>query len=290
MTAGFGDLPARFCDPATANIAIIPVPYDRTSTWKKGSDLGPQAIIEASHQVEWYDIPTGTEVYREGIATLDPVLCEAGPEKLADAVEEQVGRLLASGILPVVLGGDHSVAIGAIRAAARSFPSASVLQIDAHADTREEYGGSKFNHACVMARAREWCSVVQVGLRAVDGREMVGLEPHRVFWAHEIASKGRSNTEWMDDAVSPLDDPVWVTIDLDAFDPSIVPATGTPEPGGLDWYQVTGLLARVANRRRVIGFDVVELLPTDQHWASAFLAAKLVYRFLAMIFASRSGE
>ena len=290
MTAGFGDLPARFCDPATAKIAILPVPYDRTSTWKKGADLGPQAIIEASHQVEWYDIPTGTEVYREGIATLDPVLCEAGPEELADAVDKQVGHLLASGVLPVVLGGDHSVAIGAIRAAARSFPGVSVLQIDAHADTREEYGGSRFNHACVMARAREWCSVVQVGLRAVDGSEMAGLESYRVFWAHEIASAGRCNTEWMDDAVSPLDDPVWVTMDLDAFDPSILPATGTPEPGGLDWYEVTGLLERVANRRRVIGFDVVELLPTDQHWASDFLAAKLVYRFLSMIFACRSSD
>jgi agmatinase len=284
-SAGFGDLPAEFTDPTTAGIAVLPVPYDRTSTWMKGADRGPQAIIDASHQVEWYDIPTATEVYRRGIATLDPVLCDEGPERLADLVDERVAGLLAGGILPVVLGGEHSVSIGAIRAAARQLPGVSVLQVDAHADTREVYQGSRFNHACVMARVREWCPVVQVGIRAVDVSEMAGLEPHRVFWAHEIAAAGRSDTSWMDDAVSPLGEAVWVTLDLDGFDPSVLPATGTPEPGGLDWYQVMGLLERVARRRRVIGFDVVELLPSDEHWASSFLAAKLVYRFLSMIFA-----
>ena len=286
--AGFGDLPAGFADPASAEIAVLPVPYDRTSTWMKGADRGPQAIIEASHQVEWFDIPTATEVYRRGIATLDPVLCEEGPERLADLVDERVAGLLADGVLPVVLGGEHSVSIGAIRAAARLLPGVSVLQIDAHADTREEYQGSRFNHACVMARVREWCPVVQVGIRAVDISEIAGLVPHRVFWAHEIAAAGPSDTTWMDDAVSPLGDAVWVTLDLDGFDPSVLPATGTPEPGGLDWYQVIGLLERVARRRRVIGFDVVELLPSEEHWASSFLAAKLVYRFLSMIFAYRS--
>lgn len=284
---GFGDLPAPFFDPAHAAIAVLPVPYDLTSTWKKGADRGPRAIIEASHQVEWFDIPTGTEVYRQGIATLEPVVCGDGPERLADLVDEQVSALLARGVLPVVLGGEHSVSIGAIRAAARLRPGTSVLQIDAHADTREEYQGSRFNHACVMARARELCPVVQVGIRAVDISEMPGLDPHRVFWAHDIAAAGTDDTAWMDNAVSPLGDPVWVTVDLDGFDPSVLPATGTPEPGGLDWYQVIGLLERVARRRRVIGFDVVELLPTDEHWGSAFLAAKLVYRFLSMIFAYR---
>jgi len=285
---GYGDLPEACVDPATAAIAVLPVPYDRTSTWKKGADRGPDAIIEASHQLEWYDVPTGTDVYRQGIATLEPVMCDDGPEKLADLVDDRISALLESRVLPVVLGGEHSVSIGAIRAAARLRPGTSVLQIDAHADTREEYEGSRFNHACVMARVREHCPVVQVGIRAVDRSEMPGLDPHRVFWAHDIAAAGRSNTAWMDDAVSPLGDPVWVTIDLDGFDPSVVPATGTPEPGGLDWYQVTGLLERVTRRRRVIGFDVVELLPTDEHWASSFLAAKLVYRFLSMIFAYRA--
>ncbi len=167
-----------------------------------------------------------------GIATLDPVVCDEGPEQLADRIDEKVAALLEAGVFPVVLGGEHSVSIGAIRAAARLRPGTSVLQIDAHADTRDEYQGSKFNHACVMARARELCPVVQVGIRAVDISEMAGLDPHLVFWAHDIAAAGRDHTAWMDDAVSPLGDPVWVTIDLDGFDPSVLPATGTPEPGG----------------------------------------------------------
>lgn len=289
-TSGFGGLPEHYRNPASAQVAVLPVPYDRTSTWRKGADRGPAAIIEASQQVEWFDIPTGTEVYRRGIATLEPVLCDGGPEELADLVEPRVAALLETGVLPVVLGGDHSVAIGAIRAASRCSNDASVLQIDAHADTRESYLGSRLNHACVMARARELCPVVQVGIRAVDRSEMATLEPHRVFWAHAIAAAGPGDESWMDDAVSPLADQVWVTIDLDAFDPSLVPATGTPEPGGLDWYQVTGLLERVARRRRVLGFDVVELLPIEGQWASEFLAAKLVYRFLSMIFAYGARE
>ncbi len=285
-STGFGDLPERFRDPATARVAVLPVPYDRTSTWQKGAGRGPEAIIEASRQVEWYDIPTGSEVCRQGIATLDPVVCDEGPEQLADLVDGRVTALLRAGVLPVVLGGDHSVAIGAIRAAAREC-EISVLQIDAHADTRDEYAGSSYNHACVMARVREWCPVVQVGIRALDRSEVGSLDADRVFWAHEIAAAGPGATTWMDDAVSPLGEQVWVTIDLDGFDPSVLPATGTPEPGGLDWYQVTGLLERVARRRRIVGFDVVELLPHEAHWASEFLAAKLVYRFLSMIFAYR---
>jgi agmatinase len=290
LGTGFGDLPARFRDPATAQVVVLPVPYDQASTWKRGADRGPAAMIEASAQLEWFDIPTGTEVYRRGIATLEPMIFDGSPEALADLVEPRVRALLEDGVLPVVLGGDHSVSIGAIRAAAHHSSDAAVLQIDAHADTRDEYGGSRYNHACVMARAREFCPVVQVGIRAVDGSEIAALEPHRVFWAHQIADAAPGDTSWMDDAVSPLGDDVWVTIDLDAFDPSVLPATGTPEPGGLDWYQMTGLLERVARRRRVIGFDVVELLPTQGHWASEFLAAKLIYRFLSMIFAYRSNE
>ena len=287
---GFADLPPEFSNSATARIAILPVPYDRTSTWNKGADRGPAAIIEASHQVEWYDIQTRTEVYRHGIKTLEAVTCEEGPEVLADLVDARVTETLEGGVLPVVLGGDHSVAIGAIRAAARFHGGASVLQIDAHADTREQYQGSPYNHACVMARARQWCDVIQVGIRAVDASEVPALQADRVFWAHDIAAAAPGDTGWMTRAVEALRGPVWVTIDLDGLDPSILPATGTPEPGGLDWYQLTGLLDQVARRRQIIGFDVVELLPTQGQWASDFLAAKLIYRFLSMIFAHGVGR
>jgi len=280
----FCELPDELADLDHAVAAVLPVPYDLTSTWKKGADAGPRAILEASHHIEWYDVATRRETCRLGIATLDAVTTDESPEILADLVDHRVTEILGRNVLPVVLGGDHSVSIGAIRAAARERNDVSVLQIDAHADTRESYAGSTFNHACVMARAREFCPIVQVGIRAVELAEVRGLESDRVVWAHQINGPG-TESGWVDRVLGQLTENVYVTIDLDGFDPSIVPATGTPEPGGLDWYQVTGLLERVVASHRVVGFDVVELLPAPGQWASEFLAAKLVYRFLSQIFA-----
>ena len=275
-------------DPSVAAAAIIPVPYDLTSTWRKGADRGPSALLDASGTVELYDIETGSEPWKRGIATLPPILHDGGPEELAVLVRGVVAEVLRRGAIPVVIGGEHSVTIGAVEAAADAFPGVGVLQIDAHGDTRESYEGSTHNHACVMARARERCPIVQVGIRAVDGSEIARLDPTRVFWAHEIVA--RSDTGWMDEVVSLLPDTVYLTIDLDAFDPSLLPATGTPEPGGLGWYAVNELVRRVAQSRRIVGFDVVELLPTPGEHASDFVAAKLVHRVLAEVFGSGDGS
>lgn len=279
----FFELPDELANPETARAAILPVPYDRTATWKKGADRAPQAILEASHHIELFDVVTGIEPCKWGIATLDSIVFDGPPEKLADLVDDRVSELLENSKLPVVLGGDHSISIGAIRAAARLVDGVTVLQLDAHTDTREEYDGSAFNHACTMNWARKWCPIVQVGIRAVDGPEMPLLDQERVFYAHQICGQVTS-TDWIDRVVELLGEKVYVTIDVDCFDPSAVPATGTPEPGGLDWYQVDALLGQVALRNEVVGFDLVELLPTPGHWASDFLAAKLVYRFLGRIF------
>lgn len=278
----FFDLPEEAADPEDAAAILLPVPYDATASWLKGAAGGAAEILEASRHVELWDIETASEPWRWGIAALDPLEFDGSPRELADQVAERVGDVLAAGRLPIVLGGEHSVTIGAVQAAAEAFPRLSVLQLDAHADTRESYQGSTQSHACVMARVRELCPIVQVGIRSVDTSEVPHLESDRVFWAHEIA--GELTDSWIERAVRLLTRDVYVTIDLDAFDPSVVPATGTPEPGGLDWYQVTALLAAVARERRVVAFDVVELLPG--HPPSAFLAAKLIYRFLAEIFAA----
>jgi len=271
-------------DPAAAAAAIIPVPYDLTSTWRKGADRGPSALLVASATIELYDIQTESEPWKRGIVTLPPVLHDSDPNELAGLVRTAAAAVLARGAIPVVIGGEHSVTIGAVEAAADAFPGVGVLQIDAHGDTRESYEGSTHNHACVMARARERCPIVQVGIRAVDSSEIPGLDPNRVFWAHEIV--GRKDSNWMDDVVSLLPENVYLTIDLDAFDPSLLPATGTPEPGGLGWYEVNDLVRRVAQDRRIVGFDVVELLPLPGEHASDFIAAKLVHRVLAEIFAN----
>jgi agmatinase len=267
-------------EPSDAAAAILPVPYDATSSWLRGSAEGPAAIIEASRYVEVWDVETKSEPWRRGIVVCEPVLFDGSPGLLATEVEARVGGILDGGQLPIVLGGEHSVTIGATRAVAKRLPDLSVLQIDAHGDTRESYHGSGHNHACVMARVREHCPIVQVGIRSIDSSEVERLDENRVFWAHEIVSQ--RTADWSSRVVELLTDDVYVTIDVDGFDPSIIPATGTPEPGGLDWYQVNGLLAEVARRRRIVGFDVVELLPG--HPPSAFTAAKLIYRFLAEIF------
>lgn len=287
---GFGGLPAEFRNPRTARIAVLPVPYDLTSSWKKGADKGPQALIDASASMELYDIPTRSEVYRKGIITLDPIVENGPPEIMTDRVDEACTAILEGGKFPVVLGGEHSVSIGAIRAAARRHKNLTILQIDAHGDTRESYDGSPFNHACVMARAREWCSITQVGIRAIDIEEVAGMKEDRVFFGHEIEEHvARGDDSWMDRVIDTLDENVYITIDLDAFDPSLLPATGTPEPGGMRWREVNELLRRVCNQRNVVGFDVVELLPTEGHWASEFVAAKLVYRLLSMVFSNQMG-
>lgn len=277
----FLDLPAEFSSPEDSKVVILPVPYDATSTFRKGADRGPQALLDASEALETYDLETGWEPHLLGITTRPPLSHEGSPETLADRLDQAVGDVLDQGRLPVVLGGDHSVSIGAMRAAARRFPRLTVLQIDAHADTRESYEGSAFNHACVMARARGFCSVSQVGIRAVDRSELAALDPTRVWYAHQIV--GDPQRRWIEAVVDSLAEEVYLTIDLDAFDPSLVPATGTPEPGGLGWYDVIQLIDAVASSRRVVAFDVVELCPIPGHQTSEFIAAKLVYRTLAAV-------
>lgn len=276
----YGGLPDKYSEAGNAEIVIIPVPYDETSTWIKGSDKGPEAIMKASANMELYDIETDSEVYLRGIHTGLPVTEKSSPEAMVEKVFDRVSSTLRNGKFPVVLGGEHSVSIGSIKAFARQYPKLTVLQIDAHSDLRNEYNGSLNNHACVMARAREVAPVVQVGIRATDSEELSALDPSRTFFAHEI----EGNKEWMDKAIDLLSEDVYITIDLDALDPSIMPSTGTPEPGGMGWYQTLRFLEKVISAKNLAGFDVVELCPSESNKAPDFLAAKLIYRILSMKF------
>jgi agmatinase len=276
----FGGLPPEYSEPGNSKIVVVPVPYDGTSTWVKGADRGPDAIIAASANVELYDIETGSEVYRKGIFTDKPVLESGSPQKMVEVVQRRVSRHLDEGKFVVVLGGEHSISTGCVRAHVQKHPGMSVLQLDAHSDLRDEYEGSKHNHACVMARIKELCPIVQVGIRSMDISEKPSIDRDRVFFAHQIAGR----LDWIDRVVAQLGDKVYVTIDLDVFDPAVMPSTGTPEPGGLYWYEVMGLLAAVCRQRTVVGFDVMEMCPVDKQWAPDFLAAKLVYKFLSYTF------
>lgn len=274
----FGDFEPQYTAPDTASVAILPIPYDGTSTWIKGADKGPQAILEASYNLEFFDIETDSEVFRKGISVEPAVEGFDSPESMTDAVRGRVANIFERDKFPVLLGGEHSVSIGAIEAAAKHFDNLTVLQLDAHTDLRDSYEGSTHNHACVMARAKELVPIVQVGIRSMDVCEKANMDNDRVFFAHKIA--GMKRDVWIADVVELLTEDVYLTVDLDVFDPSIMPATGTPEPGGLGWYDVLALIHAVCSRRNLVGFDLVELCPRENLWGSDFLAAKLLYKTL----------
>ncbi len=276
----FGYLPEEFSSAEDAGIVIIPVAYDGTSTWMKGADEGPNAIIEASANMELYDIETDSEVYRRGIFTEEAIGGKITTREMVDAVHDAVQYYLEEGKFTVIIGGEHSVSVGAIKAYAGQYEKLTVLQLDAHADLREEYNGSKYNHACVMARAKEFCPIVQVGVRSMSVSEKESADESRMFLAEDI----HDNTDWIKKVISKLSDDVYITIDLDALDPCIMPSTGTPEPGGLLWYDVLALLRKVSEKKNVVGFDVVELCPDSSNRAPDFLAAKLIYKLLSYKF------
>ncbi len=275
------DMGGQFSCRENAEIAVLPVPYDGTSTWIKGADKGPFALLDASSELELYDVETCGEVYRNGIFTHDPL--EVGgikPEEMVRKVRSAVAGLIDEKKFVVTLGGEHSVSIGAVMAHAEKFDDMCVLQLDAHADLRKEYKGSIYNHACVMARVKEICPFVQAGVRSMSAEEAAEMSREDVFFAHEI----KNTSDWIARVVKRLGLNVYVSIDLDVFDPAFVPATGTPQPGGLDWYQVTSLLRQVCENKNVVGFDIVELCPNASERSSDMLAASLVYRFLNYIF------
>ena len=275
----FLDMPQKFSKAENAKYVLIPVPYDGTSTYIKGAEKGPQAIIDASDSIELYDIQTGSEAYKSGIYTDKHPFSFISPEKMVKEVKERVSFFLQQNKIVGLLGGEHSISIGAIGAYTEKYSNMSVLQIDAHADLRDSYNGSIYNHACVMRRAQEVANVVQVGIRNVCIEEKNNIILENMFYAHDICGK----TEWMQKAINRLTEHVYLTIDLDGFDPSIVPATGTPLPGGLLWYETLTFLELLFKSKKVVGFDVVELCPQNEDKISDVLAAVLVYKIISFM-------
>ncbi len=274
------EIPLKYTEERSAKIVLLPVPYDETSTWIKGADKGPDAIISAGQNLEFYDIDTNSEIYTKGIHTAKPVRTKLSPSKMVQDVYSRTKNYLKNEQFVVVLGGEHSVSIGSMKAHAEVFDKLTFLQFDAHTDLRQIYHRSKYNHACVMARAREFGKIVQVGIRSLDSSELQYIEKESIFYAHEIYN----NNHWFDKLIAQLSENVYITFDLDVFDPSIMPSTGTPEPGGLLWYQVIDVLKRINSERNIVGFDVVELCPNNFNKAPDFLAAKLIYKLLSMKF------
>ncbi len=266
---------------AGSEIIILPVPYDETSTWMRGAGKGPDAILEASVNLEFYDVETSSEVHLKGINTVEPVLEKETPRRLVDAVYNRTLKLLSHNKFPVIIGGNHTVSIGAIKAFSECFENLSVLQLDAHSDLRQVYEGSEFNHACAMARAWEFAPVVQVGIRSMSAGELPYADRDRIFYAHELYY----DKDLYGKATDKLTENVYVTIDLDVFDPSLMPSTGTPEPGGPGYFELLHFLREVMRKKNVVGFDVVELCPSEANKAPDFIAAKIIYQLLSYKYA-----
>ncbi len=279
-TKTYAGIPEEYATPEKSKIVLIPVPYDGTSTWKKGADKGPQAFLEASENMELYDIETDSEVYKQGIYLTQALTENSSPEAMVEAVTEKVKKYLNRNKFVTLFGGEHSISIGSIRAFSQFYKNLTVVQIDAHADLRKSYEGSEYNHACALYEANQTTNLIQVGIRSMDQSEKSVMQLDNVFFAHEIASE----EYWMEQAIERMTENVYITVDLDGFDPSILPATGTPEPGGLLWHETLTFLQEIVKEKNVVGFDIVELCPEPSLYASNFLAAKLYYKMLSYKF------
>ncbi|MFH1478250.1 MAG: agmatinase [Candidatus Omnitrophota bacterium] len=282
----FGGKDTDFTAFNHSKAVIVPVPYGKTVSYKKGTEHGPLAILKASDNLELFDEELNLETYKFGIATL-PFLKVGGlkPEKMISRVEKNVSKVLEKEKFPIVIGGEHSVTIGAIKAVRKKHSDFSVLYFDAHSDLRDSYNHSKYNHACVARRILEYAGIVEVGIRSFSKEE------------NDFSVENKLNVIKMLDVLEDKDiknsikrglkQKVYISIDLDVFDPSIMPSVGTPEPGGMSWYGFLNILKEVIKEKHIVGFDVVELCPTRNMVRSDFFAAKLIYKTLGYIFSKK---
>jgi agmatinase len=279
----FAGIQQEFSKHETAKIILIPVPYDGTSTWQKGADKGFEAFMEAADNMELYDIETDSEVYKKGIYITETINEKSSPDAMVEAVHLEVKKYINKNKFVTIFGGEHSISIGSIRAFNECFENLTVLHLDAHADLRKEYEGSAFNHACALYEASQTTNLIQIGIRSMDITEKNILDNNKVYFAQEMIY----DDYWMDSALDQMTENVFITFDLDVLDPSIMPSTGTPEPGGLFWNETLEFLKKVFQQKNVVGFDLVELCPNPNNKAPDFLTAKLYYKMLSYKFYSK---
>ena len=277
----FLGLEKEFTSLERARYVILPVPYEMTTSYGKGTKRGPRAILEASEQVELFDDELFQETYRAGIHTAPPVRFTGREQKRhMQQIARSVEKYLSQGKTVITLGGEHTVTVGALEPFLARYPELTILQVDAHGDLRDTYDGTPYSHASVMRRFVDRCRTAHVGIRSLCQEEASLIRERKlpVWFARDLHREG-----WQEEVVDSLGDPVYFTLDVDGLDPSLVPSTGTPEPGGLGWYDILGLLRVLCARRWVIGADVTELSPQPGNHAPDFLVAKLVYRLIGYL-------
>jgi len=284
LTIGeYGGTTPTTTDFEHARVVILPIPLDRTTSYVPGTRNGPHEILVASAHMELWDEETQTDVHSIGIFTLPEMEFPfASMDEVVGEIRRVTSELIKRDKFPLVLGGEHSITPAVVGAVAEKYPGLSVLQIDAHADLRESFMGTPHNHACAMRRTLEFARTTQVGIRSLSPEEAAAVPTlsTAIFYDFNM----RDDADWIERVVDSLTEHVYITIDVDGFDPAIMPATGTPEPGGLSWYEALKLLRRVVERRTVVGCDVVELSPMPGHVAPNFLCAKLIYKILSYRF------
>lgn len=277
-------LPPEMSDPATSKVMVLPIPYEATTSYIEGTELGPAAIISASEQVEWYDESRCDEPCRAGIYTLPAIECGGTPTEVIARIRDEVSRHVAAGRFVLSLGGEHTVTVGCVEGAAQSEPI-TVVQIDAHADLRDEFHGSPWSHGCVMRRLSDRFQIVQLGIRSMSAGEAVfadGASGITCIQGRHIAAARQEkdgSAAWTEKAIQAIGtDRVYLTIDLDGLDPSVIPAVGTPEPGGLLWHETLAFVRTLFESRKVVAADIVELCPIPGFIASDFASARLAYK------------
>lgn len=277
---------AEYSSFDSARVLVLPVAFEGTVSYGTGTGRGAMSIIDASRNMELYDDETDAEIYKIGIHTLPEFEPRDTPDRMMADLYDRTKDLVRTGKFLCMIGGEHSISAPVIRAHREKFEGLSVLQIDAHADLRDTYDGTPHSHASIMARVVKDMKIpaVQVGIRSISAEEARALKsvnlPTRIYWARDVVGR----TDWIDEAIRHLSDDVYLTIDIDGLDPSLVPTTGTPEPGGLGWYETLTLIRKVAENKSVVGMDLVEFSEAPNNDAPAFLCAKLIYKSLAYIF------
>lgn len=281
----FGDLPLELSGFQNSKYVILSIPYEQTTSYKCGTKEGPMAIIEASRHMELYDEEFGQSICNSGIHTIGEIPVDySGPKNMMDKIYKSVKSILNKEKVLISLGGEHSITSGIVKAHKELYPNMSVLQLDAHADLRQSFEGTEFSHASAIRKVLEYCPAVQVGIRSISEEEASFLkttDKTKIFFAKDIFR--RNFDKYFQEIADSLSNDVYITIDLDVLDPSIMPGVGTPEPGGMGWYEILDFLKFVAGRKNIIGIDVVELMPLHGNISSDFLAAKLIYKLMAYI-------
>ncbi len=282
-------LPEKLSKFEYSNFVLLPIPYEESTTFVKGTKYGPNALICASQEVELFDCELGFEPCEKGICTLgelEPIV--SNPEKMTKRIEDVAENLLEKKKIILSIGGEHTITVGLIKAFKKKYQNLSVLQLDAHADLRDSYQGSKYSHACAMRRISEFCPYVGVGIRSISTDELSFAKKKKIklFFAHKI----KDNFSFFDEVLKLLSEDVYLSFDLDFLNPSIMPSVGTPEPGGIGWYETLYLLKRLAQTKNVVGFDITELSPIPGNVSPNFLTAKLVYKMIGYIISGKKSK